>query len=258
MKTSKFTGSCLAVFAAITLLTGSAISENSREHGSRIGKKVSFFTRDGVEIQGLYEPRASRSKLTFIFLHGLGSNQEEWQVFEKKFVRYGFGFLSYDARGHGNSTSTKTGQISYTTFSANSPDSDWRKMVGDLEDAVNFLNKEYGLPKKSIGLMGASLGANICLKYAAGEKSIPVIVLLSPGMNFAGINIEYDIVNIEKRPILIVASPGDTYSYQSSQLLIQKLKQNPKAVFEKAATGHGVNMLDIKTENTIIGWITRQ
>ena len=49
--------------------------------GARLGQEVSFLAEDGVIISGLYVPAGDSSKTTFVLLHGLGSNQEEWQAF---------------------------------------------------------------------------------------------------------------------------------------------------------------------------------
>lgn len=227
------------------------------EQATRIGSKVTFTTRDGIKISGLYQP-PSHGRQVFVLLHGLASNQEEWQPFVRSLVLRGYGFLSYDARGHGQSTfSTKGEKISYESFGAPEPDSQWNRMADDLRVGVNFLVNVKNIPKKKIGLMGASLGANVCLIYASQDKDMHQIILLSPGLNYAGLSTSDSITALNDRAIAIAASPGDTYAYQSSSLLYQKIQSNKRAVFITGSNSrHGVQMFDGIFDKKILNWLS--
>src|SRR3989339_1190956 len=194
----------------------------AKQWGGRVGAKVQFSALDGIPLSGLFIPPASQGMKTFVLLHGLGSNQEEWQPFIQKLVKRGYGFLSYDARGHGESTLDANGQkISFENFGAPGPGSQWNAMVADLEQAIEFLLKEKKISRKRIGLMGASLGANICIIETGRDKEIPVTVLLSPGLNYAGIVTSRAIEGCNDRAVLKAAAPADPYAWQSSTLLPQ-------------------------------------
>jgi len=188
------------------------------EKGARIGKQVTFKTTDGFTISGLFLPPSGQNSKMLIMLHGLGSNQEEWQSFMKRIVQYGAGLLSFDMRGHGDST-TKNGKekVTYETFGMDAKGSDWDKMVDDLAIAVEMLVKEKGIKKSKIVLLGASLGANICFSYAARDKDIKQIVMLSPGLNYAGITTLDKTPAFMDRYILIAASPNDTFAFSEFQ-----------------------------------------
>lgn len=222
------------------------------------GKRVEITTPDGIILSGLYHPPTSRSQKTFILLHGLGSSQEEWQSFKDKLTAAGYGFLSYDARGHGRSNrDTSNREISYQRFGNPGANSEWQKMLADLGSAVAFLNNEKYTPSKKIGLAGASLGANVIINYAAGNKDIPLIVLLSPGLQYAGFESLKPLETLTKRSILIAASPRDIYAYQSSILLHQRAQKNNTTVFMAGKSGHGVQMFDGRFGNQLIKWINR-
>jgi alpha-beta hydrolase superfamily lysophospholipase len=231
----------------------------ARKKGARLGQEVSFQSEDGVIISGLYVPAGDRSKTTFILLHGLGSNQEEWQAFAHKLLAGGYGFFSYDARGHGDSTLRKNGlSISYQSFGNNGNEAGWPQMTADLDKAVKYLISAKGIPEKKIGVMGASLGANIALVYSAGNTNIKPIVLLSPGMDYAGIRTESAILQLNERPVLIAASPGDTYAFQSAQLLYRSIQQNRKALLLIGDDGfHGVQMFNGKFDQKLMNWLRK-
>lgn len=263
-----FTKKFLSIILIILLTLScnvSAAKRRRRRRGARIGKKVTFYSTDGIVLKGLFRPPSNPKRRTFVLLHGLGSNQEEWQPFIRKLRKFGFGFLSFDARGHGNSTLTKDNKIiSYENFGTSGPDSHWSKMVSDLEEAIKYLTKKKGIYKKRIGLIGASMGANVCLIYAASNEFIRPVVLLSPGLNYVGLETRDAIMafkakkNKKSRPIALVASPNDTYSYQSSCLLHKQTKANKREVFYHGVdSNHGVNMLNKNLTNKIIRWISK-
>jgi pimeloyl-ACP methyl ester carboxylesterase len=255
MKTHTFLLKSAVIFLSLLVLA----PVFAVKKGYHLGAPVAFRTSDGVVISGLYSPPSSLNVKTFILLHGLGSNQDEWQGFAGELIAQGYGFLSYDARGHGKSTVMADGKaISFETFGPGAPNSQWSRMVTDLSSAVLYLVNEKKLRTNKIGLIGASLGANVALVYASSNEQIPVVVLLSPGLNYAGVGTLDAIQAFHKRPIALAASPGDTYAYQSTQLLSQQLADNKRAVFIEGAKGHGVNMFDNKFDKVLLRWIANR
>jgi alpha-beta hydrolase superfamily lysophospholipase len=253
---SSFLHRLVIMLLICTLCVPAFSAAGSRRKGGRIGARVSFTTDDGVVLSGLYVPPQGSSKV-FVLLHGLGSNQEEWQPFIGKLIKRGYGILSYDARGHGESIHTKgNADISYESFGPPGNHSPWNKMPSDLDTAVSFLTKTKNIPVKRIGIMGASLGANVALIYAAGHPSIPVVVLLSPGLSYAGLNTAPAIAEYGNRPLAIAVSTGDTYAYQSSCMLYKEIKENKKStIMYGSDSRHGVQMFNNAFDTQLLKWI---
>lgn len=220
--------------------------------------KAGFTTRDGIRIQGLYHAPAHRGGLFVVCLHGLGSNKGEWVPLMKELARRGHGYYAYDARGHGDSGKHSDGStVDYRTFGKPRPGSDWAKMSGDLADAVDYLVREMHLPKGSIACAGASVGANVCLTYAATHPAVPYVILLSPGINYAGITTD-DLIDVfTRRPVLIAAAKNDSYAWQSSRWLFERMKGNHTAFFLEGKTGHGTQMFDGAMEAAIVDWMEK-
>lgn len=221
-------------------------------------EKDSFLTRDNVILAGQFFPPGEK-ELTFILLHGLGSSREEWKGFMEKLKEQGYGFFAYDLRGHGESTRNREGkEIHYKKFIRPGPLSEWGLMVDDLEDAVRYLQGK-GIKKRRIGLIGASLGANTALLYASKNYSIPAVILLSPGWNYAGLYITGAIKEYGKRPLALAASPGDEYAYKSSVLMARIAGENGADVkfFKGRNSAHGVQMFDGQLEAELMNWISR-
>ena len=221
-------------------------------------QKLTWTTNDGVEMVGLYRPAHRSGALTWVLLHGLGSNKEEWSAFGKKLAGQGNGVFIYDARGHHESIHLVTGEtISYQSWQSAGPGSPWDAMPSDLASAVALLRKKYGLPEGRIAVGGASLGANVALVYAGEHANVPAAVLLSPGMEYAGIQTAAAIKATRGRPVLMAASPNDLYAYSSVRQLAD-LASGPASRVLEGKSGHGVNMLDEEFTKTLLDWMRKQ
>jgi pimeloyl-ACP methyl ester carboxylesterase len=187
-------------------------------------------------IHGGLPPQEGKGKDCFILLHGLGSNHYEWQKLCDALTTRGYGYLAYDVRGHGKSIEDKDGNpVNYKYFT-----NDWQKMTGDLGRGVKFL-KSRGIREKNIIIIGASLGANIALNYYVAHPGISLPVLLSPGMEYARIEIGRAIENYGYKALIVMASPGDTYAWNSSVSIVHSVHG---AVFISGEGAlHGANML---------------
>jgi alpha-beta hydrolase superfamily lysophospholipase len=238
---SFFTAVWLTAFVAFCGLPASAEAAPEQE-------KLSFTTADGVRIIGIYRAPADGQNMV-VLLHGLGSTKEEWESFEKVLAEKGYGYFAYDARGHGESVKTTAGRtLDYRNFDQPGPGSQWNRMIADLESVISSLSGTKKIPQQKIGIAGASLGANVALSCAAADPKIPYVALLSPGLSYAGIETSDSLRSYLKRPLVIVASPNDTYAWRSSQLLCSIA---PHAVLLTGPGGHGVQMFNGKFEKRV-------
>jgi esterase/lipase len=163
-----------------------------------------------------------------ILLHMLDNDRSDWTLLAKKLNDNGLTVLSLDLRGNGES------EGNWRKFSTE----DFNNMVNDAAAAKKTLNKEG---KTSISIVGASIGANIAFKYAASDADIKSVVLLSPGINYKGIDIAADIDSFD-RPVLIAVSMEDIYPYNSSNIMYDRLSGQSELLVEKNL-GHGTDML---------------
>ncbi|HAH07565.1 MAG TPA: hypothetical protein DCM05_13775 [Elusimicrobia bacterium] len=192
---------------------------------------VSFLSPEGLRIAADYlRPRGGKPVL--VMLHGVGAGRREWDPLVFEAARLGFGTLQFDARGHGES-----GGPPYTTFLT--PEH-WEALGRDIEGALSFL-RGRGFPPERVGLVGASIGANLALKVAAREPRVLFVVLLSPGMSYHGVRLKPDLLHFD-RPVLMAAAPDDAYSMRTCRELAPALKR-PGGRFLQAAAGHGAQML---------------
>ena len=234
----------------------SAASLLSAADPKPIGKPVTWTTPDGVRLAGLFHPPDRPQRYVWILLHGLGSNKQEWLDFARRLAERGDGFLIYDARGHGESVHrAHGGAIDYREFRTLGVGSEWDGMADDLRSAVGFLASRFSLDVRRIAVGGASLGANVALVYAGRRPEVPALLLLSPGLQYAGVEIEEAFRRYGKRPLFMAASPADAYAYESVRRLAAQRNDSNCVVAEGEGAAHGVHMLNEAFTWKLLEWM---
>ncbi|KKT35225.1 MAG: hypothetical protein UW24_C0012G0030 [Parcubacteria group bacterium GW2011_GWA2_44_12] len=220
--------SALPIVRLIRLKEEPVLAPLSRE--PQFPMQVTLESRGNVKISGAYYPANTPSRNSVLLLHTRGSNKTAWNSFAKKLSRLGYNALTLDFRGMGTSENTEN---TFQTIG-------FAKLVFDAEAGVKFLKDQN--PNGKIIIIGAGIGANVALQYAA-YYPITATVALSPILRYEGIVTDYDITQVQS-PVLFISSLDDPKSANASDILFIKLraKEFSRALFLKQA-GHGTNML---------------
>jgi pimeloyl-ACP methyl ester carboxylesterase len=198
-------------------------------------ESIEFQTKDGVTIHSTLV-EVQNPKATIILLPMLSKTKESWKRVQEELAIARYQSLALDLRGHGQSTIKKGRQIHWRSFKTR----EFNKMTLDVEAAINHLSQELGVEPDSIYLMGASIGANIALKYAADHPKVQGVVLLSPGLNYRGVEIIQDAEDYAERPIFFAVSLEDLNSLEGTRHLSSKTSSFKLIELEDA--GHGTRM----------------
>lgn len=226
------------VLIPIIFLSG-CINLNFLQRPVMSGERVSFVTSDGVNIVGSYYDGGDNS---VILLPILGGKRSDYNNFAEFLQKKNYTVLSIDMRGNGDSGSGGLTAIDYT------------KSVNDVAAAKAFILGR-GKSPQGVSIIGASIGANIALKYATGDSSIRSIVLLSPGLDYQGITVMDKIVYYSG-PLLLVAAQDDSFSASTVRALSTA---DPHAQFKiYDSGGHGTALLSTTdVRNLILGFLQK-
>ncbi|MEM4282088.1 MAG: alpha/beta fold hydrolase [Candidatus Woesearchaeota archaeon] len=171
--------------------------------------------------------QGEKEKPGIVLVHMLPSNRSSWRPLVPFLQKEGWSVIAIDYRGRGESGGKLV-----------SPQ-DFQNIALDVDAAIDFLQQK-GI--KTIGIVGASIGANHALLAGLRHPSIKSVVLLSPGLDYRGVKVA-DVASKLGKPLLVVASEDDAYSAQSSKEII-RLAKEPKALKIYSAAGHGTDMLN--------------
>jgi len=201
-------------------------------------KDLVLRTADGMSLGATIYPVERPNPPALILIHMLGSNRGTWRTFASRAQAAGYLCIAFDLRGHGDSQGSGGTRIGYKDFTAQ----DWLGALDDIEAAHQALLKEGANPK-DVALVGASIGANLALRYAADNADIPAIVLISPGLDYKGVKTEDAITAFGQRPCLLVTTEGDSYS-DSSCTTLKKNASGLCELREYAGSAHGTAIFE--------------
>jgi predicted alpha/beta-fold hydrolase len=222
-------------YACLTLLAAAG--------SVRAQVQVSFFTSDSVTIYGDWYASPDSSNRVLILLHMNGSDRSQWKNFASTASAQHFHVLAVDFRGHGQSIESTSGLIRFNTLT----DGDYADMVLDVDAAVKWVRSHTDLELAPIGIIGASIGANVALSYAANYQQIAAIALLSPGLDYRGVKTEAALRKFGNRPILIIAAQDDNYASVSSNTLAS-IGGTATEYFQYESGGHGTFLFESQAD----------
>lgn len=212
--------------------------------------KITLLTKDHVKIVGNHFPVSTPSPGISLF-HMMPAAKESYNLFAIKLQQAGVGVLTIDLRGHGESAQ---GPNNYKTFT----DQQHQSSIGDVKASVDFQEKEGHSP---LFVGGASIGANLALQILAEDERVKKAILLSPGLNYRGIETVPLAKTVAKdKEVYIVTAKDDLRSGgandQQAQVIFNQLKCKKKIkIFE--AGGHGTDIFKTHPElmDELVKWL---
>lgn len=199
-------------------------------------EEITFKTEDGVEISANYfKPKKEHSPV-FLLLHMMPSTKESWNSFATLLQENGFAVLAIDLRGHGKSIDKNGSQLDYKEFK----DPEHRESMKDIAAAKEYLSGMKNIDLSRMAIVGASIGANLALWQASIDKDVKLLILLSAGLNYRGIEAA-NLAPEYSGPVYLLACEGDTNAANSSRDLLNIFPGDKKLEICKG-NSHGTNM----------------
>lgn len=209
-------------------------------------QRVMLRTDDGLSLAATWYEPASRPGPAVILVHMLHRSRRDWDGLASRLASDGIGALALDLRGHGESGGTAGGG-----------EAEYASMVLDVKAARRHLAGRGDVQQARVGLLGASIGANLAALEAAADASVASLALLSPSLDYRGLRIEAALRKLS-RPVLLVASDDDPYATRSAREL-QKAGGGPRELLITKGAGHGTTMLgrDPDLARALVDWFRR-
>jgi pimeloyl-ACP methyl ester carboxylesterase len=212
-------------------------------------QRVTIRADDGVSLVATWYEPPSRPAPAVILVHMLNRSRRDWDSLAQRLSADGIGALTLDLRGHGESGGAAV---------ADPAQPDYAAMVLDVKAARRHLAQRGDVQQTRVGVIGASIGANLAALEAAGDPSIASLALLSPSSDYRGLRIEAAVRKLATRPVLLVASDDDPYASRSARE-IQKAGGGPRELLIVKQAGHGTAMLarDPDLSRVLVDWFRR-
>lgn len=219
-------------------------------------ERITLTTEDGVKIIGDALPGRSKVPRGLLFLHMMPADRTSWREIMERLVLRGFTCLAIDLRGHGESVEKGNQTLNYKDFS----DFEHQASRRDVDEGLKWLEKDQGIAPDRIGLVGASIGANLAIDALARDARLPTAVALSPGLDYRGVKTEVPVRNLQPhQSLFLAASEEDEESFASCERLC-KIAHIDCHFERDAGAGHGTTMLERvpKLKDIVINWLERK
>ncbi len=228
---------------------GEMMSEGSNFSGEV--EEITYTTSDGWEVYGSYYVSGAEYAPCVLLLHMMPSDRHSYDDFAPKLAGAGYDVLSIDLRGHGESQYKNGEKRHFEKFS----DLEHQESIRDITAAKEFFTDKKADTTR-MAIVGASIGANLALVYAADDPDIKTVVLLSPGSDYRGVQTAPAMEVYRERSALIVASDEDDYSAESCRELKNLAGESAELkIYEDS--GHGTDIFgpQPQLETEVISWI---
>jgi alpha-beta hydrolase superfamily lysophospholipase len=207
------------------------------------GRALTFTAPDGSTIAATYYESSNRSGPAVVLVHMLGRSKDEWMPMAERLQDAGATVLAFDLRGHGGSSGN--GSV-------------LPPMVSDVKSAVEWLATRAPNRPSAIGIVGASLGANLAALAAADLAAVRAVALISPSLDYRGVRLDAAVMKkLGSRPVFLAASTDDPYALRT----IQELAAHDGAREQRVSTSHahGTALLaaDQDLASSLVDWLRR-
>ncbi len=199
-------------------------------------RRVSFRAEDGASLSAAYYEPSRRPAPGIVLLHMLRRSHADWDAAASQLSDAGFAVLALDYRGG----------------------EDPGRYAIDVRAAKAFLRERPEVTPGSIGIAGASIGANLAVLDAADDPGVLSIALLSPGLDYRGLRTEAAMKKFGARPALLAGSTKDPYTARSIRQLTT-IGPGLREVRLTDAVAHGTVLLsrDADLIPALVDWFKR-
>ena len=180
-----------------------------------------------------------------VLVHQLSSTRAEWEPLLRHLgADPALSTFALDMRGHGASTERASTErergaaLDWQRFETR----DWEAVAADLRAVLGHLREEEGLQPTRVALIGSSIGSSAVIRAASEDESVDVVVALSPGRAYRGLDAITPLPALGERPFLAVASRGEAPSAEAAQDMARIAGGGELLLVEGDA--HGVGMFE--------------
>ncbi len=211
------------------------------DQGIFASSEVVFSASDGYKLSGTYWiPDSNQRHPVIILSHQFNSTRHDYDTFIPLLLKNGYVVLAYDTRGFGES---KNAPANINGFPK------------DVIGAISFLQQQKKVDSSKIGIIGASVGANVAFVVSGSVKEIRAAVALSPSNTGArGVLLGNDVPNFSPSRIFIAS---DEREKSDADFIFMKAT-DPKEQHVYPGFGHGIGLLrSDQAQNDILSFLKR-
>ena len=128
-------------------------------------RDATFLSDDSVHLRGTYWEPADEGAVSLLLIHDFGSNRKVWNPYVAMFASRGWGVMTFDLRGHGESVRQ---DMHAALLEPQPQDLTTDTYARDVRAAIAYLVRQTKSDASRIGISGLGVGSD--LAYAAAGR----------------------------------------------------------------------------------------
>lgn len=181
----------------------------------------------GLTLKGTFYGAVPNAAPGVLLLHMYGETRATWDELARRLQAAGIASLAIDLRGHGATGGAE----------------DWLLAPQDVTAAYEWLGMRDDVDAGHLGVVGASIGANLAMVLGASDPTVDAIGLLSPGFDYFRVEIGGAMLLYGDRPALLAATELDGYSATTVRTMADQA-MGPVELIVYPGDAHGTFMFD--------------
>jgi len=185
-----------------------------------------------------------------LLIHDAGGNRHELDDIATRLQKSGFGVLTVDLRGHGDSRSesndwSKLGEAARSRL--------WALATRDVAAASTWLLSQGEVHSTNLSLVGLGSGCALAVRQARRDENVRCVVLMAPRSLDFGFDVASDLQKIEGLPTYVLAAKDD----EGARAMVATANgdTHPFVELEYAAARLKSVLEDRKTPGKIAHWM---
>ncbi|MCM2272298.1 MAG: alpha/beta hydrolase [candidate division Zixibacteria bacterium] len=251
--------------ALVIALAATAVGNVRSQMGTLANGSKTVTLNDSLKMRLEIDQSRSALQPTFICLPMMGNSTTSYEPLLHKLVAVVAAdtthtfqlprLIRMDLRGHGQSNVLGSDTVNFRTMN----ESEFAKYPYDAKHALEQLFRDFPgqIDTANLTVIGASIGANTAAMLTQLMPNIKRLVLLSPGINYKGLQPAEAITSFQGE-ILMVASQGDEYSYNSVREMA-RLNSDHVTLMIFEGDAHGTDMINSNPQamQALVDWLLK-
>ena len=214
-------------------------------------EKVQIKTSDDVRLAATYySPRKNERAPAVLLVHDAGGAQDQLASIAESLNKKGFGVLTIDLRGHGDS---KAVRLDWEDLGEDGRAALWQLAPRDIDAAATWILGQKDIHSTNLSIVGYRAGCALAARHAEQDENVIAMALLQPKSKDFGFDVEKTIQNVHGLPTYVLAQRNPDVERMVTEANSKSNK--PWITWDTVAAKPETVLDDRKTATKVSGWL---
>lgn len=191
-----------------------------------------------------------------VLVHDAGADRTQLADLAAYLNKRGFGVLTLDVRGHGESA---TDGLRWESLDEKERARAWALASRDLDTAMTYLREKPEIHSANFSLVGIGAGCQLVVRHAVDDENVRAVVLIDPPQSALGYDLSAGIRALEGLPCLLVSSKAGREAAEKLQTSAHEANDGLEYIEVQVMKASSEKLLeDKRLNNSSATWLRKQ